>query len=44
MRNDLFVHGLLGLLPVRLLGHPVGSSAGYRDDLNRALVWLFIGI
>jgi hypothetical protein len=44
MQHDLFVHGLLGLLPVRLLRHPVGSIAGYRDDLNRTLAWLFIGI
>jgi toxin CcdB len=35
---------LLGLLPVRLLRHPVGSIAQYRDDLARALDWLFFGI
>jgi toxin CcdB len=35
---------LLGLLPVRLLRRPVGSIAQYRDDLTRALDWLFFGI
>jgi hypothetical protein len=35
---------LLGLLPIRLLRHPVGSIAQYRDDLTRALDWLFFGI
>jgi len=35
---------LLGLVPIRLLRHPVGSIASYRDDLTRALDWLFFGI
>ncbi len=35
---------LLGLVPLRLLRHPVGSIASYRDDLTRALDWLFFGI
>ena len=35
---------LLGVLPVRLLRHPVGSIAQYRDDLIRAIDWLFCGI
>ena len=35
---------LLGLVPARLLRHPVGSIAPYRDDLTRALDWLFFGI
>ena len=35
---------LLALLPLRLLRHPIGSIARYRDDLTRALDWLFCGI
>lgn len=35
---------LLGILPVRLLRHPVGSIAQYRDDIIRATDWLFCGI
>jgi toxin CcdB len=35
---------LLGLVPIRLLRHPVGSIASYRDDLTQALDWLFFGI
>jgi toxin CcdB len=31
-------------LSSRLLRHPVGSIAQYRDDLSRALDWLFFGI
>jgi hypothetical protein len=31
-------------LSARLLRHPVGSIARYRDDLTRALDWLFFGI
>jgi CcdB protein len=29
---------------MRLLGQPVGSVAPYRDDITRALDWLFFGI
>jgi toxin CcdB len=35
---------LMTNLPARLLRHPVGSIAQYRDDLSRALDWLFFGI
>ena len=35
---------LLGLVPTRLLRHPVGSIAPWRDDLTRASDWLFFGI
>jgi len=35
---------LMTNLPGRLLRHPVGSIAQYRDDLSRALDWLFLGI
>jgi toxin CcdB len=31
-------------LPTRLLRNPVGSIAQHRDDLTRALDWLFWGI
>jgi toxin CcdB len=31
-------------IPARLLRYPVGSVAAYRDDLTRALEWLFFGI
>jgi toxin CcdB len=34
---------LMTNLPARLLRHPVGSIAQYRDDLTRALDWLFFG-
>jgi toxin CcdB len=36
--------GLITHLSIRLLRHPVGSIAQYRDDLSRALDWLFFGI
>jgi hypothetical protein len=29
---------------MRFLRHPVGSIAQYREDLTRALDWLFFGI
>jgi hypothetical protein len=35
---------LLGILPVRVLRHPVGSIASHRDDLIRAIDWLFCAI
>lgn len=35
---------LITNLSARLLRHPVGSIARYRDDLTRALDWLFFGI
>ncbi len=35
---------LITNLSTRLLRHPVGSIAHYRDDLTRALDWLFFGI
>jgi len=31
-------------LPVRVLRNPVGSIAGHRDAITRALDWLFTGI
>jgi hypothetical protein len=35
---------LVTYLPVRLLRQPAGSIAQYRDDLIRAIDWLFCGI
>jgi toxin CcdB len=35
---------LMTNLSARLLRHPIGSIAQYRDDLSRALDWLFFGI
>jgi hypothetical protein len=35
---------LMTNLSARLLRHPVGSIAQFRDDLTRALDWLFFGI
>jgi hypothetical protein len=35
---------LMTNIPDRLLREPVGSIAHYRDDLARALDWLFWGI
>ena len=35
---------LVSNLPARLLRHPVGSIAQYREDLIRAIDWLFCGI
>jgi toxin CcdB len=35
---------LVGFLPARHLREPVGSIAQYRDDISRALDWLFFGI
>ncbi|HEY3846408.1 MAG TPA: CcdB family protein [Acetobacteraceae bacterium] len=35
---------LLGFLPARQLGSSIGSIAQHRDDISRALDWLFFGI
>lgn len=35
---------LLTHMPSRWLKHPVGSLAAWRDDLSRALDWLFFGV
>jgi len=35
---------LVGFLPARHLREPIGSIARYRDDISRALDWLFFGI
>lgn len=42
--NFIVVMRLLGLISRRLLRHPIGSIAHYRDDPSRALDWLFFGI
>ena len=38
------VFSLITNISIRLLRHRVGSIAHYRDDLTRALDWLFFGI
>ena len=43
-RDYVVIIRLLGFLSVRHLGGPVGSIAQYRDDITRALDWLFFGI
>jgi hypothetical protein len=40
----IVVMRMLGLVPNRVLRHKVGSITQYRDDLTRALDWLFFGI
>jgi len=35
---------LLGVVRIRMLRHPVGSVAQYRNDLTRTLDWSFWGI
>ncbi len=43
-RDYVVMMRLLGFLPARHIGPMVGSIADYRDDITRALDWLFIGI
>ena len=43
-RDYAVLFNLMTNLSGRLLRHPVGSVAHYRDDLSRALDWLFFGI
>jgi hypothetical protein len=43
-REYVVMMRLLGVLPVRHLRGCVGSVARYRDDITRALDWLFFGI
>ncbi len=43
-RDYLVVMRLIGFLPARRLGGSVGSIASYRDDITRALDFLFFGI
>jgi len=42
--NCVVVVRLLAYLSARHLGAPIGSIAHRRDDLTRALDWLFFGI
>jgi toxin CcdB len=42
--NYAVLFNLITNLPNRFLRHPVGSIAHFRDDLTRALDWLFFGI
>jgi hypothetical protein len=43
-RDYVVMMRLMGVLPARQLRQPVGSIARYRDDITRALDWLFFGI
>ncbi len=43
-RDYVVMMRLLAYLPARHLGASVGSIADRRDDLTRALDWLFFGI
>jgi len=43
-RDYVVMMRLVGVLPARQLRQPVGSIARYRDDITRALDWLFFGI
>jgi len=43
-RDYVVIMRLIGVLASRQLGQPVGSIAGYRDDITRALDFLFFGI
>ena len=43
-QNYVVLFNLMTNLPSRFLRRPVGSIAQYRDDLTRALDWLFFGI
>jgi toxin CcdB len=43
-RDYVVMMRLVGVLPTRQLGQPVGSIAQHRDDIARALDWLFFGI
>jgi CcdB protein len=43
-QNYAVLFNLITHLSARLLRHPVGSIARCRDDLTRALDWLFFGI
>lgn len=43
-RNYVVMMTLLGFFPARQLRNPVGSLGAYRDDLSRALDWIFFGI
>ena len=44
--GQVFLLALLRMTPVpaRMLRKPVGSVAAYRDDILRALDWLFTGV
>lgn len=35
---------LMTALPTTALRHPIGSIAGHRDDITRAIDWLFTGV
>jgi toxin CcdB len=43
-RDYVVMTRLLAYLSARHLGAPIGSIAHYRDDITRALDWLFFGV
>jgi hypothetical protein len=43
-REYVVMMRLMGVLPTRHLRQSIGSVARYRDDIARALDWLFFGI
>jgi toxin CcdB len=43
-REFLLALELMTSVPLTELRHPVGSIAAHRDDITRALDWLFTGI
>jgi hypothetical protein len=43
-RNYLLAIELMVSLPMRRLKHPVGSIRVSRDDITRAIDWLFTGV
>jgi hypothetical protein len=43
-REYALMIGFLNFIPARYFRDPVGSIAQYRDDISRALDWLFFGI
>ena len=43
-RKYAVLFNLITNLSARVLRQPVGSIAHYRDDLSRALDWLFFGV
>jgi toxin CcdB len=43
-RDYVVLMRLMGVLPARQLRYSIGTIAHYRDDITRALDWLFFGI
>jgi hypothetical protein len=43
-REFLLATELMTSLPISALGTPLGSIAVHRDDITRAIDWLFTGV